>query len=57
MKLYKTTITYELETLTERKLDKDELERIKHNIQINLNTYNRLNSNGRLVVSSKEITL
>lgn len=55
MKLYKTIISYEVETLTEYKIDKDELERIRHNIQINLNQYNRLNSNGKLVVCSKEI--
>lgn len=55
MKVYKTTISYEIETITEAKLDKEELQRIKYNIQINLNQYNRLNSDGKLVVCSKEI--
>ncbi len=55
MKVYKTTISYEVETITEAKLDKEELQRIKYNIQINLNQYNRLNSNGKLEVVSKEI--
>lgn len=55
MKVYKTTIRYELFCLTERKIDKEEIERIKHNIEINLNMYNRLNSNGKLEVVSKEI--
>lgn len=55
MKIYKTQITYELCCLTERKIDKEELERIRHNVEINLNVYNRLNSNGKLTVVSKEI--
>ena len=55
MKVYKTIINYELFCLTERKIDKDEIERIKHNIEINLNMYNRLNSNGKLTVVHKEI--
>lgn len=55
MKVYKTSITYELFCLTERQLDKEQVERIKQNIQINLDMYNRLNSNGKLTVISKEI--
>lgn len=55
MKVYKTMITYEVSTITEEKIDKEELQRIQYNIQINLNQYNRLNSNGKLTVISKEI--
>lgn len=55
MKVYKTTISYELETLTDAKLSKEELDRIRYNIQANLNSYNMLNSNGRLAVCSQEI--
>ena len=55
MKVYKTTISYELETLTDAALSQEALDRIRYNIQANLNHYNMLNSNGRLVVCSQEI--
>ena len=55
MKVYKTTITYELETLTHEKLNTADIELIKHNVQINLGFYNRLNNEGRVIVCQKEI--
>lgn len=57
MKVYKTVITYELECLTADKIGKDELDRIKHNIEINLNSYNKVTSGGKLVIAQKEITI
>ena len=57
MKLYKTIITYEVETLTQDKLNSDDLELIKHNIQINLGRYNKLNTEGKIAVCQKEIEL
>lgn len=55
MKVFKTTLSYEIEFLTHEKLSKDEIERIRHNIEINLNTYNKVTTGGKIVVGSKEM--
>lgn len=55
MKLYKTTITYELECITDKRLDKDTIERLRHNIDINIGQYNMVRTDGKLVVGTKEI--
>lgn len=55
MKLYKHTLTYELEFITDKKIDKDSIERIKHNIEININNYGMVRKEGRLIVNTKEI--
>jgi hypothetical protein len=55
MKLYKTVITYELECITDKKLDKDTIERLKHNIDINIGSYNMVRTDGKIETVSKEI--
>lgn len=55
MKIYKTTLTYELECITDRKLSKDEFERLKHNIEINISNYGMVRKEGKLIVNTKEI--
>lgn len=57
MKVYKTVITYEMETISDHKPDAHELEQIRHNIEINLSRLDRLNSQGRLAVCSEEIEI
>lgn len=55
MKIYKTIVQYELECITHEKMSKDDTERLKHNIEININHYNVVTKGGRLVVTSQEI--
>lgn len=55
MKIYKTIVQYELECVTQEKLSKDDFDRLKHNIEININNYGMVTKGGRLVVTSQEI--
>ena len=57
MKVYKTVIRYEITTITEYKMSNEEIERVRYNIQSNLNQYNRLNSEGKLEVVCDPVEL
>jgi hypothetical protein len=54
MKLYKTAITYTVICITDKKVDKDFAERLKHNIDINIGTYNMVRTDGKVETISKE---
>lgn len=55
MKLYKNTITYEIETVTSSKLDSTDLARIKENFENCFSEYRTVKTNGKVVIGTKEI--
>ena len=55
MKLYKTEITYTMSCVTENKVNKDFIDLLKHNIDINIGSYNMIKTDGKITANSKEI--
>lgn len=56
MKLYKTAVTYTIICITDRKLDKEIIERLQHNIDINIGRHDMIRTEGKIETISKEFS-
>jgi hypothetical protein len=55
MKLYKTTVTYEVTFITGRQIDTDEMNRLKQKIDMFINDAEIITQQSKIVSGTKEV--